>query len=170
MNIFLRRALSSAYPALSSGLVMGAIGMLGLAAGQPWLFPSLGPTIFLQTVTPQAPGARTWNIVAGHTLGVCAGFFALFLIGAHAAPAAIGGESLSWERVAATALAVTITVGHQSTVAAQHPPAAATTMLITLGSLKPTWGTIFAIAAGVSLVAALGSLVQFSRPSDQRYG
>jgi len=61
---------------------MGAIGALGLWAGQAWLFPSLGPTIFLQAVTPHEPSAQLWNTLAGHAVGVAAGFGALFLFGA----------------------------------------------------------------------------------------
>lgn len=169
MKIYLRRTLSSAYPALTSGLVIGAIGTIGLSVDQPWLFPSLGPTIFLQSITPQAPATRTWNIVVGHAIGVCAGFSALFLFGAQTVPSVIGGESLSWERVMATALAVTITIALQSAVAAQHAPAAATTMLITLGGLKPTWATGFAIAVGVLLVSALGTFVQIWRPGSRHH-
>jgi CBS-domain-containing membrane protein len=143
---------------------MGATGAIGLALQQPWLFPSLGPTIFLQAVTPSAPEARSWNIMAGHAIGVIAGFAALYLFGAQATPTVIGGASLCWERVAATALAVAATVGAQSAVSAQHPPAAATTMLITLGGLRPGWGGVLSIAAGVSLVATFGAIVQFWRP------
>ena len=39
------------FDALASGATMGLIGLLGAAVGEPWLFPSLGPTIFMQTVT-----------------------------------------------------------------------------------------------------------------------
>jgi hypothetical protein len=46
---------------------------------------------------------------------------------------------LSVERVAATAVSVAVTVGVQSLSKVQHPPAAATTMLITLGGMKPSF-------------------------------
>jgi hypothetical protein len=60
---------------------MGVIGALGLVAHQPWFFPSLGPTIFLQAVTPGAPSARLRKTIGGHAVGVCAGFASLFLFG-----------------------------------------------------------------------------------------
>ncbi len=156
----LERALASAYAPLMSGLAMGAIGALGLATGQTWLFPSLGPTVFLQTVTPGAPGARAWNTIAGHAIGLCAGFGALFFCGADAVPAAMGGELLSLARVEATALAVAATVGAQSLLKAKHPPAAATTMLITLGGLQPTWRTVASISAGVLLISVIGAIIR----------
>jgi hypothetical protein len=161
------RAASPAYAALLSTLVMGIVGALGLWAGQPWLFPSLGPTIFLGAVSPNEPGARLWNTLVGHGIGVAAGFAALFLFGAQDAPPALSAEALSAGRAAATALAVGATVALQLLANAQHPPAAATTMLITLGGLKPGWNTVFAIAVGVGLVAAFAEGARRRSP-DQR--
>jgi hypothetical protein len=162
------RLLSLAYAAIVSGLSMAAIGGLGLAAGQPWLFPSLGPTIFIQSVTPAAPAARTWNTIAGHAIGVCAGFAALFASGAQVAPAVMASGALSPARVAATAAAVAATVGLQLLLKAQHPPAAATTMLVTLGGLKPDWRTVGVIAVGVVFIALLGALVVQRHPDRAR--
>jgi hypothetical protein len=72
-----------------SGLAIGAIGALALAADQPWLFTSLGPTAFLQAVTPHEPGARIWNTIVDHAICLCAGFAALFAFGAQNTPAVI---------------------------------------------------------------------------------
>jgi hypothetical protein len=166
-NARVQRAKSGAYAAIASGLAMGVIGALGLVANQPWLFPSLGPTIFLQAVTPDAPSARLRNTIAGHAVGVCAGFAALFLFGAQTMPAVMSAEVLSVERVAATALSVAVTVGVQSLLNVQHPPAAATTMLITLGGLRPVFSTVLSIMAGVLLVSVLGRIVQIWHPDSQ---
>jgi hypothetical protein len=75
-----------AYTGLLSAAVMAVVGMLGSWVGQPWLFPSLGPTIFLQAVTPDEPAARPWSTLSGHALGLAAGFAALYLFGAEADP------------------------------------------------------------------------------------
>lgn len=48
-------ALSAGWVAL---VITGIVGGLGLAFQQPWLFPSLGPTIFIHTVTPNQTAAR----------------------------------------------------------------------------------------------------------------
>lgn len=163
-----QRVVSSSYAAITSGLVMGAVGALAFFAHQPWLFPSLGPTIFLQAVTPDAPSAKVWNTIAGHAVGVCVGFAALFLFGAQTTPAAMSADAMSFARVAATALAVGATVTLQLALNAQHPPAAATTMLITLGGLGPSWNTVWAIAAGVVIVSAIGKIVRISHPDHRR--
>src|SRR3954466_14390358 len=43
---------------LVGGLLTLIPGLIGLAAGNPWLFPSLGPTAFLQAANPQQPSSR----------------------------------------------------------------------------------------------------------------
>jgi hypothetical protein len=58
------------YDALASGATMGVIGLLGQAVHEPWLFPSLGPTIFLQTVTPEDRPSKPWSVLVGQALGV----------------------------------------------------------------------------------------------------
>ena len=153
---------------LLSTLAMGAVGAFGLWAGQAWLFPSLGPTIFLQAVTPQEPAARLWNTLAGHAIGAAVGFAALFAFGAQHTPPVMSTEILSAARVAATALAVGATVALQLATRTQHPPAVATTMLITLGGLKPDLRTGLVIVAGVVLVALLGEGVRLLHPDRRR--
>lgn len=142
--------------------------MLGLWMEQPWLFPSLGPTIFLQAVTPDQPAARPWNTLVGHAVGVVAGFAALYLLGAQADPPTLSAGVLTIGRVAATALAVGATIALQLALSAQHPPAAATTMLITLGGLRPEWSTVGLITVGVTLVATLGEGTRLLHPERGR--
>ncbi len=149
-----------AYAALVSTAVMVAIGALAIWARQPWLFPSLGPTIFLQTVTPNEPGSRLWNTLAGHTVGVCLGFLTVYIFGIQA----LAAEHLTPGRVCATALAVGSTILVQYLLKALHPPAAATTMLVTLGGLKADWASVGAIAIGVALVSAFGELARQLHP------
>ena len=49
------------------------IGGVAVIAGQPWLFPSLGPSIFLHVHKPNLESARLYNTVMGHLIGVAAG-------------------------------------------------------------------------------------------------
>ena len=44
-----------AWGVLMAGGLMLLAGAVGVLAGQPWLFPSLGPTAFLQAETPGSP-------------------------------------------------------------------------------------------------------------------
>lgn len=136
-------------------------------ARQAWLFPSLGPTIFLQAITPHEPAARPWNTLAGHAIGAVVGFTAVLLFGAEHATPVPSTDVLSASRIAATALAVGATVALQLAAKAQHPPAAATTMLITLGGLTPDAQTVLVIAVGAMLVAALGEGARLLHPGHR---
>jgi CBS-domain-containing membrane protein len=131
-------------------------GLIGLAAGSVWLFPSLGPTAFLQAASPQHPSSRFYNTVAGHAIGIVAGLLAVLALGASAEPSVFASHQLFPHRVWASALAIALTLLLQLLLRANHPPAAATTLLITLGGFNPTLKDVLAIAVGVLIVATAG--------------
>lgn len=119
-------------------LVNGCIS-IGLIAGaadvthQPLLFPSLGPTAFLLFYTPQAASACPRNTVAGHLIGVLAGYGALVAFGlTDAGPA---GTHVTAARVGAAAVSLGLTAGVMAWLRVPHPPAGATTLIISLGIL-----------------------------------
>lgn len=143
-------------PALASAIVLGLIGLLGMVAGMPWLFPSLGPTIAIQTTTPNAPGGRPWNVMLGHMIGMTAAFIAVHITGAIHSPSIISAHALSLSRVSASVLAVCISMLLQRVCKAEHPPAEATTLLIALGALEATPRNALVIFLGVVLVIAFG--------------
>ena len=141
---------------LAVGSLLGAVGLIGLAAGQPWLFPSLGPTAFLVAEQPSQPSSRLWNSVVGHLVGLAAGLLAVALLGADAAPSPMETGKLDPIRVGAAVLAAVLTMPTLSYLRASHPPAAATMLLVALGGLPPTGRTAGAVAAGVLILAGLG--------------
>jgi CBS-domain-containing membrane protein len=65
--------------------------------------------------------------------------------------------------VLAAVLAITGTMAGQRDFRAMHPPAAATTMLIALGSFAPDWRTLSALTAGVLLVCLIGEAARLFR-------
>lgn len=145
---------------LAAGLLMLAVGMVGLLAHEPWIFPSLGPTAFLQAETPESKSARFYNTVVGHLLGLGAGLAAVFLLGADQAPAVLSSHDLTGTRLWAAVLAVALTLFLGYLLRASHPPAAATTLLVALGSLKPDWETVQTVIVGVLILAFLGDLLR----------
>lgn len=136
-------------------VITGIVGGLGLAFQQPWLFPSLGPTIFIHTVTPNQDAARPWNTFVGHGIGAAAAFLSLALFGALHAPSAMLGGQVTASRIAASALAVALTIGGQIPARAGHAPATATTLLITLGGLPANLATVGVLVVGISLATLL---------------
>ncbi len=133
---------SALYAGWVALVITGIVGGLGLAFQQPWLFPSLGPTIFIHTVTPNQEAARPWNTFIGHGIGAVSAFLSLALFGAlHASPAMTAGH-VTASRIAASALAVALTIGGQIPARAGHAPATATTLLITLGGFPADLVTV----------------------------
>lgn len=53
------------YAAGLSLVVLAAAGLVGLGLGQPWLFPSLGPTVMLFFESPEQPSSHPVNALAG---------------------------------------------------------------------------------------------------------
>ncbi len=145
---------------LAVGGLIGAAGLFGLAVGQPWLFPSLGPTAFLQAETPEQPASSFRSTVLGHAVGLAAGFAAVYLFGQADAPSVMATEHLTLARVGASVVAVALTMLGGTVLKASHPPAAATTLLVALGGLKATASGAAAVAAGVLIIAALGEGVR----------
>ena len=131
-----------------------AIGLMAAAAlvtGAPFIFPSLGPTAFLLFHTPLLPAASPRNTLGGHAIGAGAGYLSLALFGlTNSAPALV--EGVAWNRVGAAALSLGLTSGAMVWAKVPHPPAGATTLIVSLGILREPW------QLGV-LMIAVGSLV-----------
>ncbi len=145
---------------LAAGGLMLLIGAVALAAGQPYLFPSLGPTAFLQAEYPDHRTSRAYHVVVGHLVGLAAGVLAVWVTGAGATPAALAGGQLTPARVAAAALAVPATMALQMLLRASHPPAVATTLLVALGAFRASGHDAVAIAVGVALIGLLGDVLR----------
>lgn len=147
-------------PSVYGGLVMAAIGALGWASGVPWLFPSLGPTIAIQSEAPDHPAARPWSVVVGHLIGAAVGFAAVRVTGViHERPVNVS-HALTLARVVAAMIAVFASMALQTLARARHAPAQATTLLIVVGALDADLHGAFVLAAGIALVAILGEGVR----------
>ena len=148
---------------LAVASLLGAVGLIGLAVGQPLLIPSLGPTAFLQAEEPRAPSARFYNTVVGHLVGLAAGMAAVLLLGASDAPSVLADKEMVQVRVGAAVLSGALTMLGLSLLRASHPPAAATMLLVSLGGIGTSWRGVGVFAVGVLIVAILGEGVRFLR-------
>jgi CBS domain-containing membrane protein len=110
------------------------MAMMALVTRAPFIFPSLGPTAFLFFYTPTAPPASPRNTLIGHAIGGSAGWLSLALFGlTDAGPALTTGVTVP--RVLAAALSLGLTSGLMVLLRAPHPPAGATTLIVSLGLL-----------------------------------
>ena len=139
--------------AFVNGVVAIAImSAVALITGAPFIFPSLGPTAFLLFYTPMLPASSPRNTLIGHGIGAASGYVALVLFGlTNNAPALV--EGVAWNRVGAAALSLGLTSGLMVWARSPHPPAGATTLIVSLGILrKPSDLAVLMVA--VSLLVA----------------
>lgn len=139
-----------AYSLFGCMLTIVLVGLVAWAVGQPMLVPSLGPTVLLFFESALQPAACPRNALIGHGIGIAAGWGSLAAFGLLDAPSAFSaGLSLSYVGAAATSVALTAVVKHLAK--APHPPAGATTLIISLGLLS-TPAQVASLAAGIVLV------------------
>lgn len=65
---------------LYSGLLFTVLGVMAWVSGQPFLFPSLGPSAFILAFERRGVRTRTHRIVGNHLIGGRAGFLAYTLL------------------------------------------------------------------------------------------
>ena len=144
---------------MASGFLVLVTGVLALLAGRPWLLPSLGPTAVLAGEMPAHPVSRTWNTTVGHAGGLLAGFAGVFLAGAMNDPVVLVDHVLTPGRVLASVIAIALTVLAGALLRASHPPAAATTLLVSLGSIRTALDSAN-VLLGVLLITLLAAMVR----------
>jgi CBS domain-containing membrane protein len=131
-----------------------SIALMAIAAvltGAPMVFPSLGPTAFLLFYTPMTAAASPRNTISGHAIGAAAGFAALAAFGLTDHPASLI-EGVGSNRVAAAALSLGLTSGLMVWARVPHPPAGATTLIVSLGILRQPGQLAVLLGAVVLLV------------------
>jgi CBS domain-containing membrane protein len=129
---------------------IGLMSVLAVITHSPFIFPSLGPTAFLFFYTPTAPSASPRNTVIGHAVGVVAGYLSLVVTGLTTAGPALA-VGVIWPRVIAAALSLGLTAGLMVLLKSPHPPAGATTLIISLGILRQPWQLVLLMGAVVLL-------------------
>lgn len=139
------------------GSTLAAVGVLAWVSGQPWVFPSLAPTVLLVFETPLRPRASPRHTVLGHGCGILIGSASLAVFGLVHAPAATstgftpagsGRSRLPWESPRSCC----------TRSGAPHPPAGASALIVSLGILR-TPQQLAIMFAAVVLVTALAWIV-----------
>ena len=157
------------WSSFAAGLLVVVTGAIELLVGRPWLLPSLGPTAVLAAELPAHPMTRAWNTIVGHLGGLLAGFVAVFIAGAATDPAVLVDHVLTPQRVLASALAIALTVVLGALLRASHPPAAATTLLVSLGSLR-TAEDALNLMVGVVVITSVAMLLREIRTQRETPG
>lgn len=86
---------------LYSGLLFTVLGVVAWISGQPFIFPTLGPSAFILAFERRGESTRTYRIVGSHLIGGIAGFLAHALLASGVsltttpAPASAAGLALA---------------------------------------------------------------------------
>ncbi|WP_121821647.1 HPP family protein [Halostella salina] len=149
-----RNAVTGAY----AGVLIATLGGVAWATGEPFVFPSLGPSAFLLAKARRGATVAPRRVIGGHAVGVVAGLGAYHVVD----PGTVLSGSIqpfsasAGGLVAAATLAVSLTSLGMLATDTSHPPACATTLIVALGIL-PT------VEAGATIVVAVTALVAVHR-------
>lgn len=133
--------------ALSVGLLAG----IALITQEPFIFPSVGASAFILFYRPLVAAASPRNVLLGHTIGVLTGWASLWMFGLLGAPSAFDA-GMDTMRVAATAVGMGLACAMMVWMRAAHPPAAATSLLVSMGLISSLWHLPLLLAGASILV------------------
>lgn len=152
---FPERPVWAAFMFINGFVTIGLLAGVAMLSGTPFIFPSLGPTAFLLFFTPTSPTASPRHTIYGHAIGILCGYGALWLTGlADAPPAMVAG--VDGARVVAAALSLASTGALMILLKAAHPPAGATTLIISLGIVtEPFYLLIIEVAVALLALQAI---------------
>ena len=135
------------------------VGVISLIVNQPWLFPILGTTAYLQVEQPGNPRSRFYNTLVGHYMGIAAGLVSITIFGLWNVPSVFISYQLYPFVVGAAAIAVPLTIIINMLLRASHPPAAATTLLVCLGAINSPI-SVLALMIGILIIALIGDVIR----------
>lgn len=139
---------------LRAGLILCVPAIIAWATGRPFIFPSLGPSAFSLVLGSQGENTRR-KVIGGHLLGVVGGLVAYHAFAHGLTLAALpAAYSLPLLRLAASGvLSVVLTTFGMLVARVEHPPACATTLIVSLGLLATFLDTVFIMLAIVVMYA-----------------
>lgn len=141
-------------------LALPVPGIVAVLARQVILFASLSPTAVTLIHQAGQPSARAYNAIVGHLVGLASACLFVVVLGLSSAPSVFEVHSVSGARLAAAVLSLVLATVLELLLRAQHPPAAATTLLVALGSFHPDWHDVALIISGVVLVTGTAMVLR----------
>lgn len=151
---FPERPLWALFVFINAFVSLGIMAGVGMLSHTPDVFPSLGPTAFLFFFTPNSPTASPRHTIYGHAIGIVCGYAMLVLFGlTHAPPAT---QVMGFHRLLAASLSLALTGALMILLKSAHPPAGATTLIISLGIVtRPFYLVVIEIAVAALTLQAI---------------
>ena len=155
LDHFPPRVVWSAYIFINGFLTIALLALLAVITGSPFVFPSLGPTAYLLFIAPLQQNSSPRNTILGHAIGLACGYGAYAVTGAASVPYGVH-PGVYWPRILSAALSLSATGALMVLLRADHPPAGATTLIVSLGIIsKPKELVIIEVAVFLLVAQAL---------------
>jgi CBS-domain-containing membrane protein len=152
---FPEKLVRSVYVFVNGFITIAVLALLALVTRNPFVFPSLGPTAYLLFFSPLGKTSSPRNTILGHAIGLACGYAAFVLTGAGALPFGVH-QGIFWPRILAAALSLSFTGALMVLLDVSHPPAGATTLIVSLGIIsKPLELVIIEVAVFLLVAQAL---------------
>jgi CBS-domain-containing membrane protein len=140
------RIVWAGYVFFNSFVTIALLSLVAGVTGSPFVFPSLGPTAYLFFFSPMGKSSSPRHAILGHGIGLICGYAAYVAMGSHGF-AVTSLREVSWHEIMAAALSMAATGAIMVLMRVSHPPAGATTLIVSLGILtKPEYLVIIEIA------------------------
>jgi len=125
----------SLYVFVNGFISIGLLALLAFLSRNPFVFPSLGPTAYLMFFSPLTEASSPRNTILGHAIGLICGYAAFVATGAATLPYGMH-SGIVWPRILAAALSLSATGALMVLLGISHPPAGATTLIVSLGIIS----------------------------------
>ena len=141
------------FAVISGGLALGIITTIAFLTEFPLLFPPLGASAFILFYTPMSEQASPRHVILAHTVCLFLGllsihFLAIYFFDSNTLDLTV----MSWLHVAAIALAMVLSTTVMISFKFEHPPAAATALIASMGYILNSTQIIGFVAAVILLV------------------
>lgn len=149
------RLIWALYVFVNGFITIALLALVAVATDSPFVFPSLGPTAYLLFISPLGESSSPRNTIIGHAIGLICGYGAYVVSGAAAMPFGIHA-GVYGPRILSAALSLSATGAFMVLLKAGHPPAGATTLIVSLGIIsKPKELVIIEVAVFLLVAQAL---------------
>lgn len=154
---------------LYAGLLFTVLGFIAWLSGEPFIFPSLGPSAFILAFERRGERTRTYRVVGSHLIGGVAGLFAYTLLatGVTLTPPPAQLSEAGFRLAASGVLSIVLTSWGMIATDMIHAPACATTLIVSLGLLStPLQVTIIVLSVIILVEFHVGIIWIFTRLTD----
>ncbi|WP_336365050.1 universal stress protein [Halalkalicoccus salilacus] len=129
------------------------LGAIAWGTGQPFIFPSLGPSAFILAFDRRGKRTRTYRIVGSHCIGAVVGLLAYALLGSGVAITITQGafSGSGFQLALSGMVSIALTSWGMIATDTNHPPACATTLIVSLGLLSTPIQVVTIIGAIIIL-------------------